>query len=579
MRTGSEASVAITADVTSDRRVWLQAMSRELFSHITAVREQEELVFSMLASMPRASVAALQCRMASLLQFDVLGMLPDEIALHVLFFLPPEALFTCSLVSRRWRTLADDQLLWKGLCAERDWQWRTPTSPPDPESSPEYPTHESDDDEGMGDEEEDTVQSMLLDDSGYNSMDMDALFPASSSSTAQPTSSVSAGPSSPTFSTRTSGPSSPTPRLSFSRSPRSASTPDYKLLYQTHLRIRHRIKHRSYKLHNLQTPGNARNHTNAIYCLQLYTYPDTGVQVLFTGSKDRSVREWNLATGEVTRVIEGIHSSSILSICVNDGLLASGGSDHRVAIWDLDNNKPVKVIDDHMDSVLCVRFDDKKLVTCSKDRTVRVYSLPTFAPKHVLLQHRAAVNAVAISPIHIVSASGDRSVRLWDAETGALLKTFENHHWRGIAAIDFKFPFVLTGSSDKHLRMLDLRNSTGWSTAPPYRTAPAASGSVVCQMCGNNPHLAGTRPPNREHEELVRSVALSHELSVSGSYDFTVKVWDRETGALMADLVGGHTGRIFCVGFDATKVISCGEDQKICIWDFAHGMDTSFVSL
>lgn len=49
----------------------------------------------------------------------------------------------------------------------------------------------------------------------------------------------------------------------------------------------------------------------------------------------------------------------------------------------------------------------------------------------------------------------------------------------------------------------------------------------------------------------------------------------------MTDLVGGHTGRIFCVGFDATKarvlspligvrlltlscygqVISCGEDQ------------------
>ena len=60
-----------------------------------------------------------------------------------------------------------------------------------------------------------------------------------------------------------------------------------------------------------------------------------------------------------------------------------------------------------------------------------MYSLPTFELKHVLRQHRAAVNAIAISPIHIVSASGDRSVRLWDAETGALLRTFENHHWRG----------------------------------------------------------------------------------------------------------------------------------------------------
>ena len=34
----------------------------------------------------------------------------------------------------------------------------------------------------------------------------------------------------------------------------------------------------------------------------------------------------------------------------------------------------------------------------------------------------------------------------------------------------------------------------------------------------------------------------------------TAQVWDRTTGALVADLAGGHTGRIFCIGFDCTKV-------------------------
>lgn len=57
-------------------------------------------------------------------------------------------------------------------------------------------------------------------------------------------------------------------------------------------------------------------------------------------------------------------------------------------------------------------------------------------------------------------------------------------------------------------------------------------------------------------------------------------MWDRETGALVADLTGGHTGRIFCVGFDfkkvlidrfspsltlltmfSFKIVSCGDDQ------------------
>ena len=86
---------------------------------------------------------------------------------------------------------------------------------------------------------------------------------------------------------------------------------------------------------------------------------------------------------------------------------------------------------------------------------------------------------------------------------------------------------MLTGSSDKHLRLFDTRTCTGWTTAPLYRPqAAAAMGGVphVCQVCGNNPRLTEVRRPNREHEELVRSVALSHELAVSGSYDFTVKV-------------------------------------------------------
>lgn len=54
---------------------------------------------------------------------------------------------------------------------------------------------------------------------------------------------------------------------------------------------------------------------------------------------------------------------------------------------------------------------------------------------------------------------------------------------------------------------------------------------------------------------------MNEEWVVSGSYDFTVKIWNRKTGAFIGDLTGGHTGRVFGVGFDCTKVVSVGEDQ------------------
>ncbi|KIK62844.1 hypothetical protein GYMLUDRAFT_84279 [Collybiopsis luxurians FD-317 M1] len=513
-----------------------------------------------------------------------------------------------------------------------------------------------------------------------------------------------------------SGPSSSSNTVS------SPPKPDYKLLHQTHVKIQRRILTSSYRLSALQTRGGgppSYAHTNTIYCLQLYTYPSTstststhpssslssfppssrGTQVLFTGSRDKTIREWNLSTGQVQRVISGLHHSSVLSICVHDGLLASGGSDRRVVVWDLVRERVVKVLEDHEDSVLCVRFDGKRLVSCSKDRTVRTYLFPDLEPQFILGAHRAAVNAVSISDTLIVSGSGDRSIRLWDAQTGKLLRTFENHHSRGIASIDFKPPFVLSGSSDKHLRLFDITTLQGWSTSGEYEHGvghgvvpptpplfnhghgqsqtnaggsavggggagydsgfpgfagggyapggPAGLGvgggwsggpgyglggygyhpsvafgqqgqAVLCQTCGNSGLVAlgvpgalgggsggvggvggggdvgggaggaggvgGRRTINVHnllHRDLVRSVAFGpwEDFVLSGSYDLSIKVWDRKTGALVADLSGGHTGRIFCIGFDGTKIVSCGEDQRVCIWDFAHGIDTSFIQL
>ncbi|OSD08312.1 WD40 repeat-like protein [Trametes coccinea BRFM310] len=491
---------------------------------------------------------------------------------------------TCALVNRRWRTLADDQSLWKSLCLSRKWEWRIPpqASRPDPQSCPEleFATEADSDDEGMGDEEDSSDDEMQVDDSGFASVDMDMPLPSSSSGMQ-----VAAGPAArPVRSSRTRRST-----LSGLQSPATATLhlrPDFKLLHQTHVRLRNRFSAGSYTLSNLQTRGAPNAHTNTIYCLQLYTYPETGTQVLFTGSKDRTIREWDLSTGSVIRVLEGVHESSVLSICVHRGILASASSDHRVVVWNLATNKPIKIIRDHFDSVLCVRFDDRRLVSCSKDRTVRTYAFPDLTRQHVLSAHRAAVNAVAISNNLIVSVSGDRSLRLWDAETGALLRTFENHHRRGIASVDFRYPYVLSGSSDKHIRLLDVSNLQGWYTSPSADKQPPVVAElgrgVICEACGNNASAgeASQPPPRRRaHEDLVRSVALGSEFVVSGSYDFTVKVWERQTGALIADLAGGHTGRIFCVGFDCTKIVSCGEDQRICIWDFSHGIDTSFIKL
>jgi WD40 repeat protein len=151
-----------------------------------------------------------------------------------------------------------------------------------------------------------------------------------------------------------------------------------------------------------------------------------------------------------------------------------------------------------------------------------------------------------------------------------------------IASIDLDFPIVLSGSSDKHIRLFNLETTHGWSTSPEFDAQAAVPLPVppllgedsseedtplaVCQNCGVNVGMVDPTP-NRSsnerlhrsrhqcaHGDLVRNVALGTDFVVSGSYDFGVKVWDRKSGRLVTDLVGGHTGRIFSVSFDCTKV-------------------------
>jgi WD40 repeat protein/predicted Ser/Thr protein kinase len=114
------------------------------------------------------------------------------------------------------------------------------------------------------------------------------------------------------------------------------------------------------------------------------------------------------------------HSGPVYTICFShDGrLLASGGRDHRVVLYDVRQRVAVP-LEGHRDGVSAVAFapDDKTLVSTSWDGTIRFWSVANHQVALTMAHDGGPMGAVAFSPDgNLMATSGnDGTARLWPA--------------------------------------------------------------------------------------------------------------------------------------------------------------------
>ncbi|RCH91920.1 hypothetical protein CU098_000154, partial [Rhizopus stolonifer] len=261
---------------------------------------------------------------------------------------------------------------------------------------------------------------------------------------------------------------------------------DYYDLYKNHYRLNQRWKRGN--VHTRYLTG----HEDSVYCLVWF-----GSNQIVSGSRDRSVKVWDLSRPQESLLLTKTHhDGSVLCLRISSDMtfMVSGSSDTTCLIWSLPEFVPRKRLIGHSGGVLDVCILESLIVSSSRDASIRVWDTATGQEIRRLEGHAGPVNALGSFKRLVVSASGDTTLRLWDVDTGHCLRTFIGHT-RGLACVRFDGKFIYSGGQDNKLKVWD-----------------ASSGNCISTLTG--------------HSDLIRTIDSFENIVVSGSYDKTLRVWD-----------------------------------------------------
>jgi WD40 repeat protein len=308
------------------------------------------------------------------------------------------------------------------------------------------------------------------------------------------------------------------------------------------------------------TPSEQASDTEGLLCetfhtraIQAVTFsPDS--QFIASGSADDTIKIWSVDAAlrgdratVVVRTIQNIDSVMTLAFNSTGTLLASGGGDGSVRLWDWQTGNLIDEMENYGEIITSVAF--------SPDGEI------------------------------LASAGYDNMIRLWDVETGDLIREIDGG--QDVMAIAFSpdgetlascglSNFVNLWNVESGDEELSLRFSLPLQAIAFYPGGGAFAISPGSLMGDPNPSTAkdiqvwnidGDRTTwtFEGHSSFVTALSFSLDGSrlVSGSEDNTVRVWDTQTGHIISTIE--HSNFVNDVAIDPTKqyVVSGSTDNTM----------------
>lgn len=608
-----------------------------------------EYIMALTAQLPTSEVAEIVRRLRPRLYINFFNNLPPEVCLKILGFLDPDSLIRTAQASREWMLLALDRRLWEQLYLRDGFrvirseilQFESTLNPEQSRSSGNIlPANKSRISPGR-------ILSSGDGGGDIDMMDLDTPMQKQASifgpvmgsrHTREPVQDhdvVMASPRSPSTQAspsfdRQNNPRRQSKQLS-DQSYSSGQSPfletssltvldrstnrkwlNWQYLYAQRRRLEANWEAEKYKNFQLPHP----KHPEEAHDECIYTIQHSG-RFLVSGSRDRTLRIWDLDTQRLIRPPLRAHTGSVLCLQFDadpeEDLIVSGSSDATIVLWKFSTGQIIQRLRKaHRESVLNVRFDKRVLVTCSKDKLIKIFNrrpmspgdlgypglpggvhpVPTYLnnygfnpsptaglpvkPPYSLIGclegHGAAVNAVQIHGNEVVSASGDRTVKIWNWPDQTCTRTLIGHA-KGIACVQYDGRRIVSGSSDNEVKVFD--SASGVQVAALHahtnlvRTVQAGFGDLPYSA---EEDQEDAKMVDQEYFDAVDSGALSADVPLKGRPSNAGSRKPEHITSYGAKVPpgggGGRFGRIVSGSYDETIII--WRRDKEGLWKAQH---------
>ncbi|HWY37240.1 MAG TPA: WD40 repeat domain-containing protein [Bacteroidia bacterium] len=266
---------------------------------------------------------------------------------------------------------------------------------------------------------------------------------------------------------------------------------------------------------------------------------------LISGSKDETIRVWDLDKGELVKTMSGLPSSAKRVEFNSDGTRFLAGLYENFFEFEFPSCKTLKrkkKCEGGFVETVCYSGNGELILTSGwRDNTLNIWKYKSLKKLVALEETEWTDHACFNKNANIVlSGSHDNKVKLWDVSTGKLIKSFAGHDdWVYMVNFSGDEKRVYSASMDKTIKVWDVE-----------------SGKIITTLKG--------------HDDGV----IAFDISPNGNYlastgmDKQIIIWDLKTLTQVEKFVAS-TEPVFTIKFsaDGKKLFSAGKDNTIKVWE------------